>query len=74
MAKKPIIRYFDRGVWYDATVSDIGNLEDLNTVHKTTVVEAINDIVGGNINISGELLEKLTTLDNNISRIDGLLS
>ena len=74
MAKKPIIRYFDRGVWYDATVSDIGNLEDLNTVHKTTVVEAINDIIGGNINISGELLEKLTALDNNISRIDGLIA
>ncbi len=74
MAKKPIIRYFDRGVWYDATVSDIGNLEELNTVHKTTVVEAINDIIGGNINISGELLEKLTALDNNISRIDGLIA
>ena len=34
MAKKPIIRYFDRGVWYDATVSDIGNLEELNTIFK----------------------------------------
>lgn len=74
MAKKPIIRYFDRGVWYDATVSDIGNLEDLNTIHKTTVVEAINDVVGGNINISGNLLERLNKLDKNISDIDDMIS
>lgn len=74
MAKKPIIRYFDRGVWYDATVSDIGNLEDLNTVHKTTVVEAINDIVGGNFTISGNLLDRLNGLDESIAGLDQMIT
>lgn len=74
MAKKPIIRYFDRGVWYDATVSDIGNLEDLNTVHKTTVVEAINDIVGGNFAISGNLLDRLNELDESIAGLDEMIT
>ena len=74
MAKKPIIRYFDRGVWYDATVSDIGNLEELNTVHKTTVVEAINDIVGGNFAISGDLLNRLNGLDESIAGLDEMIS
>lgn len=74
MAKKPIIRYFDRGVWYDATVSDIGNLEDLNTVHKTTVVEAINDIVGGNFTISGNLLDRLNGLDESIAGLDEMIN
>lgn len=74
MAKKPIIRYFDRGVWYDATVSDIGNLEDLNTVHKTTVVEAINDIIGGNFTISGNLLDRLNGLDESIAGLDEMIN
>lgn len=74
MAKKPIIRYFDRGVWYDATVSDIGNLEELNTVHKTTVVEAINDIVGGNFTISGNLLDRLNELDESIAGLDEMIT
>lgn len=74
MAKRPIIRYFDRGVWYDATVSDIGNLEELNTVHKTTVVEAINDIVGGNFTISGNLLDRLNGLDKSIAGLDEMIS
>lgn len=74
MAKKPIIRYFDRGVWYDATVSDIGNLEDLNTIHKTTVVEAINDIVGGNFTISGNLLDRFNELDESIAGLDEMIT
>lgn len=53
--EKPLIKYFKDGEWHYATVKDIGDLDTLNTLEKSTIVDAINSIV-----IDGRLSNEAT--------------
>ena len=47
MAKKKTIKYLENGEYHDATVKDVGVIEELKTESKDNLVEAINEIFLG---------------------------
>ncbi|MBO1087245.1 carbohydrate binding domain-containing protein [Enterococcus mundtii] len=77
MNKKPLVRYFYDGEWQDATVKDIGELENLATSVKTDLVSAINSLLdssGSGVNddvqkVIDDLNSNLNNLEKNINDV-----
>lgn len=71
--EKPLIKYFKDGEWHYATVKDIGDLDTLNTLEKSTIVDAINSIVidgklsnEATINILNQIKDKVQIVEGKI--------
>ena len=72
--KKPIVRYFYDGVWKDATVKDIGNLESLETLVKTDLVSAINSLQASSGSISPEWEQIIKDLENGVVDLETIVN
>lgn len=76
--KKPIVRYLEHGVWKDATVRDIGDLQQLNTLIKTDLVSAINSIQAG-VNpdldqVIKDMLESIDGIENGLGSVQNQIT
>ena len=78
MAKKKTIKYLENGEYHDATVKDVGVIEELKTESKDNLVEAINEIfLGGGkgfsdlqqkVNESAEAAQNAQQATNNLQQ------
>lgn len=78
MAKKKTIKYLENGEYHDATVKDVGVIEELKTESKDNLVEAINEIfLGGGkgfsdlqqkVNESAEAAQNAQQAANNLQQ------
>ena len=71
--EKRLVKYFYNGEWHYASVKDIGDLDTLNTLEKSTIVDAINSIVidgklsnEATINILNQIKDKVQIVEGKI--------
>lgn len=72
-SKKPIVRYLEHGVWKNATVVDIGDLDKLKTLVKTDLVSAINSIQAGGGSTNPDLEQIIKDLQDGLINLEGIL-
>lgn len=69
--KKPTVRYFINGEYREATVADVGDLQQLRTSIKTDLVSAINSIYNGEHGSSTPTSEELEKFKQQVENITG---
>lgn len=78
MEKKPVVRYFYKGEWLEATVSDIGDMTALLTQSKNSIVAAINELYAtggfGNGKIPQNVQEKLDEINGAVEGINDFIN